>query len=73
MNGLGKVEQGRWVQYCLVVAAAVLVALVIAAGAGIDVVGLLPYLLVPGVCILMHVFMHRGHSHRSEDHTKGGA
>ena len=72
MDKSNQPQSSWWSQYWPIVGGGVVLLLVFAASAGINVVGILPYLLLPGACILMHLFMHGGHSHGGDDHHRRG-
>ena len=63
--------RGWWSQYWPVLGGLAVLLTVIAASAGINVIAALPYLLLPGACLLMHLFMHRGHQGGDDHHRPG--
>ena len=65
-----RLRTSTWLQFCFgFLAAVLLVGMAVVVSVGSDVLRVLPYLLLPAGCLLMHLFMHRGHgSGNSERH-----
>lgn len=72
MDGKDQSHSSWWSQYWPIAVGTASLLLVVAASAGINVIGALPFLVLPGACILMHLFMHRGHQHGDDDHHRPG-